>query len=194
MEAGNISIQALDYVLGQDLDGLAQLREGLQSAQDKELVEFCHDLLRGAYEEAHKHPFVANLFSLDDASGDKVKENIATFIESAASEDEKERRREAVLLSGVYALLVFVQANWTGPDLHTDIRKLVPTQEYKEIALDSLLLDGETVYPLTRYLNFLQHARWILHDSFSHISTIKARHPSEVNLHNCPFALITVVL
>lgn len=81
-----------------------------------------------------------------------------------------------------------------GPDLHTDIRKLVPTQEYKEIALDSLLLDGETVYPLTRYLNFLQHARWILHDSFSHISTIKARHPSEVNLHNCPFALITVVL
>ena len=33
MEAGNISIQALDYVLGQDLDGLAQLREGLQSAQ-----------------------------------------------------------------------------------------------------------------------------------------------------------------
>jgi hypothetical protein len=98
MEAGNISIQALDYVLGQDLDGLAQLREGLQSAQgarlfflqlsylnlaspkfdflsclplvviDKELVEFCHDLLRGAYEEAHKHPFVANLFSLDDGA------------------------------------------------------------------------------------------------------------------------------
>ncbi len=51
------------------------------------------------------------------ASGDKVKENIATFIESAASEDEKERRREAVLLSGVYALLVFVQANWTGAHL-----------------------------------------------------------------------------
>jgi hypothetical protein len=96
MEAGNISIQALDYVLGQDLDGLAQLREGLQSAQgarlffrnylnlaipkfdflsclplvvaDKELVEFCHDLLRGAYEEVHKHPFVANLFSLDDGA------------------------------------------------------------------------------------------------------------------------------
>jgi hypothetical protein len=70
----------------------------------------------------------------------------------------------------------------------------VPTQEYKEIALDSLLLDGETVYPLTRYLNFLQHARWILHDSFSHISTIKARHPAEVDLRNCPFALITVSL
>jgi hypothetical protein len=46
-----------------------------------------------------------------------VKENVAAFIEAAASEDEKERRRELVLLSGVYALLVFVQANWTGAPL-----------------------------------------------------------------------------
>jgi hypothetical protein len=55
------------------------------------------------------------------------------------------------------------------------MRKLVPAQEYKDIALDSLLLDGETMYPLTRYLNFLQHARWILRDSFNHISSVKVR-------------------
>jgi hypothetical protein len=118
----------------------------LATEDDKALMDLCHDLLRGAYEDVHKHPSIAKLLDLDDgmcrtmpllpascglpvpivpglnvctcaASGDKVKENVAAFIEAAASEDEKERRRELVLLSGVYALLVFVQANWTGAPL-----------------------------------------------------------------------------
>lgn len=132
-------------------------------------------------------------------TGEKVKSNIAAFIDSAVTEENKHVRREAVLLSGVYALLVFVQANWTGrhsalrgscsgrswwqqftrfvslagPDLHEDIRKFVPDQRYKDQALDSLMVDGETMHSLTRYMNFMQHARWILYDSFELISSVK---------------------
>lgn len=123
-------------------------------------------------------------------SGAKVKSKAAAFLESAADEAERSRRTEALLLTGVHALLVFVQANWTGsalafmnawiwlttrpgPELEEDIRKVVPTSEFKEAAREGLQVDGEIIHPLTRYLNFLQHARWILHDEFCRISSVK---------------------
>ena len=117
------------------------------------------------------------------ASGEQTRAKISAFIDPARGDEPEDaaRRRVIVLLSGIYALMVAVQANWTGPDLAADVlRPLVPTAAYKEAALDALLLDGETLFALTRYLNFVQHARFVLHDAFDLLTSIKVRRASRV--------------
>ncbi|CAL1578486.1 unnamed protein product [Knipowitschia caucasica] len=73
-------------------------------------------------------------------------------LDSASDEEQRKSRELVLLLVAVSSLQLFAQSNWTGPDLDLEDSDLLPlalrTTQVRSSVLASLLLDGESVYPL----------------------------------------------
>lgn len=71
-------------------------------------------------------------------------------------------RQIEILSLGVSALLGFVQVNWTGPQFAEDTDSNLSWLSDEKCALDSLVIDGEGIYPTILYPQLLVLARSII--------------------------------
>jgi len=81
-------------------------------------------------------------------------------------EEERSKMQLLYLMEGILHLLIFAQANWTGPPLNEEDRK----EEEKENIYEQLSLQGERVHKTITHLDCLFISRAILVTAQRYIS------------------------
>uniref|UniRef100_A0A672FKP0 Tetratricopeptide repeat protein 27 n=1 Tax=Salarias fasciatus TaxID=181472 RepID=A0A672FKP0_SALFA len=113
------------------------------------------DLMGGNLEAVLRSPQVVDLLAGD--AGRSEGEDLEAFLErrvlwylDGGSDEDRTNRQLAVMALAAACLHLFAQSNWTGPTVRLDTRDLLTSQpsSLDEAVLSSLLLDGESVYPL----------------------------------------------
>ncbi|XP_067091989.1 tetratricopeptide repeat protein 27 [Osmerus mordax] len=117
-------------------------------------------LLDGDYEAVLLSPQVLDLLGGDGGAGEGIEAHLEKQVLAYLAdrtEDDKADREVALLALAVACLHLFVQSNWTGPPVTIHVADLLPPallaqftepQALTDALLDSLLLDGESVYSL----------------------------------------------
>ncbi|KAL6069766.1 Tetratricopeptide repeat domain protein [Balamuthia mandrillaris] len=144
----------------------------------RQVSDLCQHIAESRYEQAVASPLVASFFAPTDeeVSEEQIKERVNNWLAHHKAEEEELLSQLAILLSGIAALQVFMQANWTGPELPPSLRgeEKPLSKEKKERVLADLSMDGESVYPHTRYIRYLAVACYLLLRSSSAFSALKS--------------------
>ncbi|XP_056423379.1 tetratricopeptide repeat protein 27 [Hyla sarda] len=143
-----------------------------ETEANSEILALLPLLLEGNYEGIVLSPLMQEIFGTSEP-GEKLElyldRQIAAFLDSPAELNND--RQLLVFLLGVSCLHLFVQSNWTGPPvlsepqdvLHSFLLKhFTEGKALRATILDTLVLDGESVYSLTANPIFLLLARVIL--------------------------------
>ncbi|XP_072368342.1 tetratricopeptide repeat protein 27 isoform X1 [Scyliorhinus torazame] len=130
-------------------------------------------LSEGNFKDLLLNPRIRQVFPAQIAAGEVVdhyvENQILAYLDSPP-EDQAERQLVVFLLA-VGSLQLFVQSNWTGPPVQIDPHDILPAamvgtfaepQSLRAALLNSLVLDGETIYSLVANPILLMLARTIL--------------------------------
>ncbi|XP_032881019.1 tetratricopeptide repeat protein 27 [Amblyraja radiata] len=132
-----------------------------------------HQFFEGNFERILLNPKIQDIFSaqmIDEEIIDDYLENQILAYLSGRSEDKSERQL-VVLLLGIGSLQLFVQSNWTGPPVPLQVEEILPAlstgnvampQNIQATLLNSLILDGDSIYHLLHNPILLMLARTIL--------------------------------
>eukprot|EP00455_Lapot_gusevi_P007267 TRINITY_DN1311_c0_g2_i2.p1 TRINITY_DN1311_c0_g2~~TRINITY_DN1311_c0_g2_i2.p1 ORF type:complete len:955 (+),score=300.22 TRINITY_DN1311_c0_g2_i2:74-2866(+) len=120
--------------------------------------------------------------SLDDFES-SVSRGVERMLNAAEGPLQQEEKQFELLLAAVAHLVLFVQANWTGPVVREEVLQQVCERvgwpadflaTLHQRSLRSLQLCEEDVYPLTQHLSLLTIARAILISSLPHLQKLKS--------------------
>ncbi|XP_078260784.1 tetratricopeptide repeat protein 27 isoform X2 [Rhinoraja longicauda] len=132
-----------------------------------------HQFFGGNFEGMLLNPKIQEIFSaqmIDEEIIDNYLENQILAYLGGRWEDQLERQL-VVLLLGIGSLQLFVQSNWTGPPVPLQVEDILPAlstgnvntpQNIRAALLNSLVLDGESIYSLLSNPILLTLARTIL--------------------------------
>ncbi|MBN3317821.1 TTC27 protein, partial [Atractosteus spatula] len=148
----------------------------LGNAESGPLLE---SLLEGNFESVLLSPVVLDILGADCAGEEKIdgflEKQVLAYLSNSTEDDKAER--EAVLFAlAVACVHLFAQSNWTGPPVDIQAHDLLPPallQHFSELllsqpqalaasVLNSLVLDGESVYSLVSNPILLVLARVVL--------------------------------
>ncbi|XP_072436610.1 tetratricopeptide repeat protein 27 [Chiloscyllium punctatum] len=139
----------------------------------KEGTLLLQQLLEGNFKGTLLNPRIQEIFPAQVAIGeviDNYLENQILAYLDGPSEDQAERQL-VVFLLGVGSLQLFVQSNWTGPPVQIEPEDILPAliignfgepQSLRVTLLNSLVLDGESIYSLVSNPFLLVLAKTIL--------------------------------
>ncbi|KAM6956612.1 tetratricopeptide repeat protein 27 [Aplochiton taeniatus] len=147
-------------------------------------------LLEGDFEAVLLSPQVLDLLAGEGGDDSCVAgETIEAYLERRVlaylidgSKDDKADREMVLLCLAVACLHLFAQSNWTGPPVSIHVPDLLPQtllsvypqpQALTEALLDSLLLDGESVYSLVANPFLLLLCRVLLHSCSSKLDSLQ---------------------
>ncbi|XP_059504667.1 tetratricopeptide repeat protein 27 [Stegostoma tigrinum] len=130
-------------------------------------------LLEGNFKDTLLNPKIQEIFPAQITIGEVIdnylENQILAYLDSP-SEDQTERQL-VVFLLGVASLQLFVQSNWTGPPVEIEPQDILPAsiignfgepQNLRATLLNSLVLDGESIYSLVSNPILLVLAKSIL--------------------------------
>ncbi|XP_006638893.1 tetratricopeptide repeat protein 27 isoform X1 [Lepisosteus oculatus] len=143
----------------------------LSNAESGPLLE---SLLEGNFESVLLSPVILDILGADRAGEEKIdgflEKQVLAYLSNSTEDDKAER--EAVLFAlAVACVQLFAQSNWTGPPVDIQAHDLLPPallQHFSEpqalaaSVLNSLVLDGESVYSLVSNPILLVLARVVL--------------------------------
>lgn len=150
------------------------------SDKHSQYAEAINKVAEGRHADILQSAFAKKLFASDSATCLEavLRRNVDEIYKSTDEKDQAEKEFE-LLLVAVASLQLFVQNNWLGPR-PSDIspKQILPESlEDEKLTLyiqDELSVDGEPVYGLTTYPEFLFIARTLLllyKDRFKHLQT-----------------------
>ena len=153
------------------------------------VVNLSQLVVNGSFRDALLSPQAHHLFKIIRSSDTSLAPLDALFNFSIAStstvEEESQERELTRLTLSVACLHIFVQANWTGPDINVtplEVLSLPPTLETEDDplteenlnhkALSELACHGEPAYHLALYPIFLRLAQILLSLPYSHCQSV----------------------
>ncbi|KAJ8014188.1 hypothetical protein DPEC_G00037660 [Dallia pectoralis] len=156
-------------------------------------------LLEGDFEGVLLSPQVLDLLGGGETCGDQtieayLEERVLSYLINS-TDDDKVDRQTSLLALAVACLHLFVQSNWTGPPVTIQVPDLLPLALLSSFTepgtmssalVDSLLLDGESVYSLVANPFSLLLARVLLvncSDKFDNLQLLSWWTLRYVSLH-----------
>ncbi|XP_053567831.1 tetratricopeptide repeat protein 27 [Bombina bombina] len=144
----------------------------LEQHGNPEILSLLQPLFDGSFESVLLSPLVQEMFTAplpEETIDHYLERQISSYLDAPV--DLLSDRQLLVFLLGVSCLHLFVQSNWTGPPLLSTPQDFLPSALFEQFPeskavcatiLNTLVLDGESVYSLTVNPIFLLLARVIL--------------------------------
>jgi tetratricopeptide (TPR) repeat protein len=179
---------------------LVQFLRQTLSSKDNNVLEYLQLLEDGQYDKILTHDLARSLFSKETAASgiESIKKHAVwtEYIKDELRRLQEDQQTEAsttaseLFIVGLASLFAFVQSNVTGPPLlFSPAKTLLPNgadyKDTKQHMLDSLTIDGESVYKLTPNIELFCLAKTIFEDAkiYSQVEAARWAHLRILFLH-----------
>ncbi|CAH1791152.1 unnamed protein product [Owenia fusiformis] len=144
-------------------------------AIDCETCSLFVSLLNSEYERVLDDDCSADFLKESDVEEDaKLRDIIQQGIDDTMRNHKSNHMENRLLSTGIAALQLFVQNNWIGPPSTSKPSDYFEVEEeqldaFREDAISDLSIDGDTVYPICKDIEYMYLAKIILHDNRHHL-------------------------